>query len=99
MTKYELMTILRPDMEKAEVDNFMGFISEKIKDAAGEVVEASNWGKKIMAYEIRGYSQGYYTLIIFNGTELLEDKVKALLDDNPDIIRYMLIHDNKTIFN
>lgn len=99
MSKFELMAILRPDILEIDIDKLMDSISKKIKEAAGVVIESSKWGKKYLAYEIKGYSQGYYILIVFKGNELLESELNSMLKDNPDIIRYMLIHNDKTIFN
>ena len=98
MSKFELMTILRPDMLETDIDKFMDAVDKKIKDNGGEVIESSKWGKKHLAYEIKGYAQGYYTLVIFKGSELLESELNSMVADNPDVIRYMLIHDDKTIY-
>ena len=98
MSKFELMAILSPDMLETDIDKLMDSISKKIKEAAGVVIESSKWGKKHLAYEIKGYTQGYYILIIFKGNELLENDLNSLVADNPDVIRFMLIHDDKTIY-
>ena len=98
MSKFELMAILRPDMLETDIDKLMDSIFKKIKEAAGVVIESSKWGKKHLAYEIKGYTQGYYILIIFQGNELLENDLNSMVADNPDVIRFMLIHDDKTIY-
>ena len=98
MSKFELMTILRPDMLETDIDKFMDAVDKKIKDNGGDVIESSKWGKKYLAYEIKGYTQGYYILIIFKGNELLESELNSMLKDNPNVIRFMLIHDDKTIY-
>ena len=98
MSKFELMAILRPDMLETDIDKLMDSISKKIKEAAGVVIESSKWGKKHLAYEIKGYTQGYYILIIFKVNELLESDLNSMVADNPDVIRFMLIHDDKTIY-
>ena len=60
MTKYELMYIVRPNIEdeakKALVERF----NEVLTSNGAEIIEAKEWGKRRLAYEINDFREGYY---------------------------------------
>jgi len=61
---YELMVILKPllpdDVRKAIHKN----IVKTISDMGGEAKDVDVWGKRYLAYKIKGHSEGYY--IVYN---------------------------------
>ena len=67
MRKYEVMYIIRPDIEQeavqAAVDKFQGIISN-----GGEITKHDVMGKRRLAYEIKKFRDGVYVLVNFNAT-------------------------------
>ena len=66
MRKYEVMYIIRPDVEQeavqATVEKFQGIISNN----GGEVTKHDVMGKRRLAYEINKIRDGIYVLVHFN---------------------------------
>jgi len=91
MRKYELVIILKPDLNKSEQEKIIKKMSKIITDLKGKVNKKDIWGKKNMAYPIKKQKQGTYVKL---NISLPEDKIgdwreKIQLEDN--IIRHLLI--------
>ena len=63
MREYELVIIIRADLD----DNVFNEVVEKVKgwitEAGGVIAKTDMWGKRKMAYEIRKQSEGQYVLL------------------------------------
>ena len=95
MRKYEIMYIIRPNIEdeakKAVVERFNTILT----DNGAEDVKAEEMGKKRLAYEINDYRDGYYVLINFSSGEEAVNEFNRQAKFSDDIIRYMTIRDEQ----
>lgn len=95
MKTYELLAILRPNLDQEEVDIFADKLNTTVESLEGKVVESDKAGRKRLPYEVKGYSDGYmYTVQV----ELPESQVvefKRLLKLNDNIIRTMFVEISK----
>ena len=91
MRKYEIMYIIRPNIEdeakKALVERFNNILSEN----GAEVTEAKEWGKRRLAYEINDFRDGYYMLIQVSSTAEAVQEFDRLAKISEDIIRHIVI--------
>jgi small subunit ribosomal protein S6 len=91
MKKYEVMYIIRPNIEdeakKALVERFNNVLS----DNGAEVAEAKEWGKRRLAYEINDFRDGYYMLLQVNAEAAAVQEFDRLAKINEDIIRHIVI--------
>lgn len=91
MNKYEIMYIIRPNIEdeakKALVERFDGIITNN----GGEIVESKDWGKRRLAYEINDFRDGYYWLMKVNGEPIVVEEFSRLAKISEDIIRHIVI--------
>ncbi|HGJ67177.1 TPA: 30S ribosomal protein S6 [bacterium] len=76
LNKYETIIIIDPNSEKEVVDKIVsdviGIISD---DGVGTITKNENWGKKKLAYEIKGNKEGIYVLIDY---ETASQKIQRL---------------------
>lgn len=91
MRKYEIMYIIRPNIEdeakKALVERF----NEVITSNGAEIIEAKDWGKRRLAYEINDFREGYYQIVKANsGTESINEFTR-LANISEDIIRHIAV--------
>ncbi|MFW6238080.1 MAG: 30S ribosomal protein S6 [Halanaerobiales bacterium] len=71
---YETTFVLKSDLEDEEKEEIMDRIKNVITDGGGEINEIDVWGERRLAYEIRDYRSGHYTVIDFTGpTDIVED--------------------------
>ncbi|MEC0301642.1 MULTISPECIES: 30S ribosomal protein S6 [Terribacillus] len=91
MREYEIMYIVRPDIEEeaktALVERFNGILT----DNGAEIVKVDEKGKKRLAYEINDHRDGYYFIINLKGNEAAINEFDRQAKFSDDIIRQMAI--------
>jgi small subunit ribosomal protein S6 len=60
---YELMVILEPNIEEAQVSPTLDKFLKGVKDAGGTVDKIDVWGRRRLAYEINKSNEGVYAVI------------------------------------
>lgn len=96
MRTYEVMYIVRPNIEedakKAVVERFNGILASH----GSEVLEAKDWGKRRLAYEINNFSEGYYNIVrIQTADNEATDEFQRLAKISDDVIRYIVIREDE----
>ena len=66
-------------------------IETTITDAQGVVDNVDNWGKRKLAYEINGLSDGDYTLIDFHTDPQSIAELDRVLRINDAVVRHMIV--------
>ena len=67
MRYYELIYIVNSNVERKKVDKVMKDIGERLEKAGSKLINHTVWGKKKLAYPIRGNTYGTYILAHYNG--------------------------------
>lgn len=62
---YELVYILRPDLDEAQRREKMAKVETLIAQEGGQVQTVEDWGQRLLAYEIQHFREGYYVLVTF----------------------------------
>ncbi|WP_028594537.1 30S ribosomal protein S6 [Paenibacillus assamensis] len=92
MRKYELMYIIRPDIEQdavqAAVEKFQGVISN-----GGEITKHDVMGKRRLAYEIKKFRDGHYVLVNFTAEPAVVAELDRQLKISDDVIRHLVTND------
>ncbi|MEQ2527898.1 30S ribosomal protein S6 [Robertmurraya yapensis] len=95
MRAYEIMYIIRPNIEdeakKALVERFDGILTSN----GAEVVDSKEWGKRRLAYEINDFRDGYYQLVKVNSDAAAVEEFSRLAKISEDIIRHIVIKEDK----
>jgi small subunit ribosomal protein S6 len=91
MNKYEIMYIIRPNIEdeakKALVERFNTILT----DNGAESAETKDWGKRRLAYEINDFRDGYYQLVNVIANAAAVEEFSRLAKISEDIIRHLVI--------
>ncbi|ASK61782.1 30S ribosomal protein S6 [Virgibacillus phasianinus] len=93
MTKYEIMYIIRPDMEEDAQTALMERFHKILTDNGAEIAKVDEKGKKRLAYEINDYRDGYYVIVNFSSDEAAINEFDRLAKFSDDIIRHMAIRE------
>ncbi|WP_438497643.1 30S ribosomal protein S6 [Paenibacillus sp. IHBB 3054] len=92
MRKYEVMYIIRPDIEQeavqAAVEKFQGIISN-----GGEITKHDVQGKRRLAYEIKKFRDGVYVLVNFSAEPAVVTELERLMKISDEVIRYLITND------
>lgn len=96
--KYELMTILHPEVEEESLPGELDRISGYIATAGGELIDSlrdSPWGRRRLSYPIRSGGRdvrdGYYTVWHFSIGPSRLDELERELKLNTQVIRYLVV--------
>jgi small subunit ribosomal protein S6 len=89
MRSYELMTIYRPDLAETDVRAEAEQLETSIA-AAGTVTETDFWGKRRFAYEIDHLTEGYYSVVGFDGDTDLIAALEHSLALSEAVIRHKI---------
>lgn len=95
MRNYELLTIIKPNMDAEEADKVTARIEEMVKALGGSVTATDKMGRKKLAHDIQNFRDGHY---VVQKIELAPDKVvefKRQLRLNDNILRIMFLEDSK----
>ena len=95
MRKYELLTIIKPNMDAEEADKVIAKIEESIKALGGSVTSVDKMGRKKLAHDIQNFRDGHY---VAQKLELDPSKVaefKRQLSLNENILRTMFMEESK----
>jgi len=91
MNKYEIMFIVKPDMEekaiKAEADNMKKVLTDK----KAKIIEEKAMGQRELAYEIRKYNTGYYYLFVVEASSDAEQEFSRVARINENILRHLIV--------
>lgn len=96
--KYELMTILHPEVAEEALPGELDRISGYISMVGGELIDKlqdSPWGRRRLAYPIRSGGRdvrdGYYTVWHFELAPTQVTEIERELKLNPQVIRYIML--------
>lgn len=91
MRKYEIMYIVKADLDDAKRQEVIDGLHKIITDHNGTIEKVDDWGVKEFAYEINHMTKGYYVVInITAGNEAIAE-FERLVRINSNVIRHMTI--------
>ena len=67
MRYYELIYIVNSNVERKKIDQVMKDISSRLENTDSKIINHVVWGKKKLAYPIKGNTYGTYILAHYNG--------------------------------
>ncbi|MDY0394711.1 30S ribosomal protein S6 [Virgibacillus halophilus] len=95
MRKYEIMYIIRPDMEEEAQTSLMERFNKILTDNGAEIEKVDDKGKRRLAYEINKYRDGHYVVINFSGDEAAVNEFDRQAKFSEDIIRHIAVRDDE----
>ena len=91
MNLYEVMTITDPGLEIEATDALLTKVNDAIKKGGGKLGHVDKWGRKKLAYEIRGFNDGVYAVTKFEGDPSTIGELDHFLKINDQVLRHVVI--------
>ena len=91
MKKYEVMYIIRPNVDEEGKKNIIEKINNVFVKAASTVSEVKEWGLRELAYEIDGETKGYYVLLNVEATPEAVKEFDRVANIDETVIRHIVI--------
>jgi small subunit ribosomal protein S6 len=96
MRNYEIMFIVRPDVEETVVKNTVKSLEKVLTDRKAKITLSKELGQKEFAYEINKFKSGFYFLynIEANNDEAVKEFNRvAGIDEN--VVRHLVLNLDK----
>jgi small subunit ribosomal protein S6 len=91
MKAYEVMLILRPTLDEETAAATVAKAKDVITAGKGTVDAEDPWGKRKMAFEIDGHTEGDYYVIQFHATTDVVAELDRVLHITDPVVRYMIV--------
>ena len=91
MKAYELLFFVAPTISDEDRVAVMKRIETTIAEGAGKVDNVDEWGKRKLAYEINGLTDGDYTLVNFHADPQNVAELDRVLRINDAVVRHMIV--------
>lgn len=93
MKKYEIMYILRADLEEAARKEEISKLQGILEGLNGKVTDTKEWGVKDFAYPIKKQTKGYYVVIKVSAEAVALNEFDRLAKLDNNVIRHLVTVD------
>ena len=91
MRTYELLSIIKPNIDSEEYDKLVAKIEEAITSLGGKVLTTDKMGRRKLSYDIKDFRDGYMAVNTFELEPNQIEKFNRQLRLNENILRIMLL--------
>lgn len=89
--KYEMMLIVDPQVDDASVKKLVEKYLEVVTTEKGTVDNTDFWGRRKLAYEIDGKTEGTYVVVNYTAEPATSDELDRQLNLNESIVRTKIL--------
>lgn len=90
MKNYELTVLIHPDLE-SDLEKALDKVRNLISANGGEISKEDNWGKKKLAYKIKGEDFAVYVAMEVALPAQAPQKISNTLNITDEVLRYLLV--------
>ena len=91
MNKYEIMFIVKPDVEEDARNKLIEYFKGVLTANGGTVDNVNEWGLRDLAYEIKVYKKGYYVVVDTTCTAADVAEFERLSNINSSMLRHLTL--------
>lgn len=91
MNKYEIMFIVKPDVEEDARNQLIENFKKILTADEGSVDNVNEWGLRDLAYEIKDYKKGYYVVVDTTTNAKNIAEFERLSRINANVLRHLTI--------
>jgi len=88
---YEVVFIVKPEIDEEGVNSIIERLVRIVGDSGGKIDNGEKWGRKRLAYEIEGCTEGSYVMMDFTVGTGVAREMERVLKLTDEVIRYLLI--------
>jgi|SRR5438105_1852061 len=88
---YEIMFIVRPDIEEADLDKLIEGFQHNITAGGGEVKNTEKMGRRRLAYTVRKFNDGLYVLLTVAAPGALIGEIERRLRVSEPVIKFITV--------
>jgi small subunit ribosomal protein S6 len=91
---YEIMFIVRPDVEEAEIDKLIETFSGYVTDGGGKIknsLSEQKMGRRRLAYTVKKFNDGFYVLLVVEAPASLISEIERRLRVSEPVIKFITV--------
>src|ERR1700733_2410745 len=88
---YEIMFIVRPDVEEADLDKLIEGFSANVTNGGGEVKSVEKMGRRRLAYPVHKFKDGFYVLMNVAAQGSLITEIERRLRVSEQVIKFITV--------
>ncbi|MGI4855206.1 MAG: 30S ribosomal protein S6 [Janthinobacterium lividum] len=88
---YEVMYIVRPDVEEADLDKLIEGFNAVVTNGGGEVTGLEKMGRRRLAYLVRKFQDGIYVLMFIKADGPLVAELERRLRVTEPVIKFLTV--------
>lgn len=89
MNQYELAVLYHPDLE-VDLTKAEDRVKKIVADNGGKITATDNWGKRKLAYAIKGNEHAIYVFYTIELPAAAVQKVEGMLNITSEVIRFLI---------
>jgi len=91
MKAYEVMLLIDPSLDEESHAAVVTKATGVITGQGGTVDSTEDWGKRRLAYEVKGFTDGAYTVIQFHSKPEAVAELDRVLHITDPVARFMIV--------
>ncbi|TME78092.1 MAG: 30S ribosomal protein S6 [Chloroflexi bacterium] len=91
MSAYELMYIVKPELDDQAVQQEIDKVGQLIQTNGGQVKKVTPWGKRRLAYSVKDQREGHYVVQEFDLDQAKVQEVERVLRISDTVFRHLLV--------
>ena len=95
MKKYEVMYILRANLDQEAIKSEVANVSNIFVNNDSMVLECKEWGLRELAYEIEHSRKGYYVWMLVEANSKAISEFNRIAGYNENVIRHIVVVDGE----
>jgi small subunit ribosomal protein S6 len=91
MKEYEGVLLVNPELDEEGVNKVKGVVEGVITSEGGKIENWERWGRRRLAYKIKGKIEAIYILLTFKGGEKTAGELRKTCGLTENILRCMFL--------
>jgi small subunit ribosomal protein S6 len=88
---YEIMFIVRPDVEEADMDKLIETFSGYVTTGGGSITSTEKMGRRRLAYTVKKFNDGFYVLLVVEAPASLISEIERRLRVSEPVIKFLTV--------
>jgi small subunit ribosomal protein S6 len=94
LRKYEVVYVLRPDLDEEKNAALVEKFKDLIESQGGEIIKIDKWGKRRLAYEVKDLREGVYILVHMNAEPKVATELDRIFKITDEVLRHIIVRED-----
>ena len=95
MRKYEVVYIIRPDLDEEANTAVIDRFSDLVANQGGEVLKIDKWGKRRLAFEVKDFREGFYVVMHIDAESPVAAELDRVFKISDSVIRHIIVREEE----